>query len=451
MQKDLGKSSYREDFEFTKEDDETKDLTNQNILLEISSPRTVYSASTYRSVSSSKKEPEFLIASSNLPSNVSKAKTPSNVKGPEKPVLNINLWNDGLNSVEINQSRNEEEHKNLPKKKSSLNRTATSENRLLSSTSLEFRKKNVSICGNDFSLYKEKSTPASLGQDYGRISAQSESNKNLLHFKSITNALDLTNSMNLNPHKSEILKLHQSRLDFKDQLHEINNDFSHEKIRERENKYRTAEIKKENMDLEKEKLKFERDRLALELQQAKMEFAISEGNKEETELALKNEIKFLVNKLVQVKNPGVTASSSHGNLTQLSKGALSKSMMDYQSSYNPLPSEPLNLSQINQPNPSPSFGSTSYDKTMKILSNNLGENKLNESLEKGKVKKMAKVFSEQSVTPLREKCLNSVDLTTLKYSPNRLGEMVKKENSLLMSTMNLNSNHPKKQMQYLKR
>jgi len=453
VQKELGKSSYREDFEFTKEEDDTKDLTNQNILLEISSPRTVYSASTYRSVSSSKKEPEFLIASSNLGSNLSKAKTPSNTKGPEKPVLNINLWNDGLNSIEMNQSRNEEENKNVPKRKSNLNRTATSENRLLSSTSLELRKKNVSICGNDLSLFKDKT---GLGSDFGRISSQSESNKNLLHFKSITNALDLTNSLNLHSQKSEGMKMHQSRADFKDPLHEISNDTSQDKIKERGNRHRGGvDYKKENIDYEKEKLKFERDRLAMELQQTKMEWAISEENKEESELALKSEIKFLVNKLVQVKNPngGVTNSSSHGNLAQLSKGALSKSMMDYQSSIIHHPGEHLNLSQINhQPNPSPSFGSNNnnnYDKTLKIISNNLGENKLNESLEKGKVKKMAKVFSEQNVTPLREKCLNSVDFSTLKYSPNRL-EMSKKENSLMMSTMNLNSN-PKKQSQYLKR
>lgn len=50
-------------------------------------------------------------------------------------------------------------------------------------------------------------------------------------------------------------------------------------------------------------LEHELESVVLELKQVKMEWALTEERKEETEVQLKNEIKYLLNKLIQVKNP----------------------------------------------------------------------------------------------------------------------------------------------------
>ncbi len=89
-----------------------------------------------------------------------------------------------------------------------------------------------------------------------------------------------------------------------------------------ESKLRMAEQKNEKADIEKQRLQVELDRLVLELKQTKMEWALTEESKEECELALKNEIKFLINKLLQVKNTGVVNASSQSDLSQFTKSTL---------------------------------------------------------------------------------------------------------------------------------
>jgi len=72
------------------------------------------------------------------------------------------------------------------------------------------------------------------------------------------------------------------------------------------------------------------------LKQTKKEWALSEEKKEESELALKNEIKYLINKLILMKNGNANLSASHLDMSQLSKGNLSKSFHDLNTSYTPI-------------------------------------------------------------------------------------------------------------------
>lgn len=81
-----------------------------------------------------------------------------------------------------------------------------------------------------------------------------------------------------------------------------------DKHRELEDRMRQSELHAERMALERDKLNVELDRLILELKQTKMELALSEERKEEIELALKKEIKFLINKMVSAKGTSIQLS-----------------------------------------------------------------------------------------------------------------------------------------------
>lgn len=103
-------------------------------------------------------------------------------------------------------------------------------------------------------------------------------------------------------------------------MNDIKRNFD-EKYKEMEDKTRQAELATERMALERDRLQLELDRLILELKQTKMEWALTEERKEEIELTLRNEIKFLMNKLMQVKG-----SISGAELLSLtSKDGLNKS------------------------------------------------------------------------------------------------------------------------------
>jgi len=76
-----------------------------------------------------------------------------------------------------------------------------------------------------------------------------------------------------------------------------------ERLKGLEHKLREMELKNQGLKVEKDKVQIEFEKLMLELKQANADTSMLEGNKkEEKEMALKNEIKFLINKLLKVKN-----------------------------------------------------------------------------------------------------------------------------------------------------
>ena len=82
---------------------------------------------------------------------------------------------------------------------------------------------------------------------------------------------------------------------------------SRAKIEERlkllEQKLREMELRNQGLKVEKDKVQLEFEKLLLELKQAKIDTSALGGDKkDEKELALKNEIKFLISKLLKVKN-----------------------------------------------------------------------------------------------------------------------------------------------------
>lgn len=100
-----------------------------------------------------------------------------------------------------------------------------------------------------------------------------------------------------------------------DEFNECNNDdfMTFSKIqrtlfqKQNENNNFDCKFREENSDnlsLEKknQKLEKELESVILELKQVKMEWALTEERKEETEVKLKNEIKYLLNKLLQTQN-----------------------------------------------------------------------------------------------------------------------------------------------------
>jgi len=151
-----------------------------------------------------------------------------------------------------------------------------------------------------------------------------------------------------------------------------------ERVNSLEYKLRSAEHKSEKADIEKQKLQVELDRLVLELKQTKMEWALSEESKEECELALKNEIKFLINKLLQVKNTGVVNSSSQSDLSQFTKSTLNKSTIDRHSTTSLNNTSGFLFSSQYHPH-STSFNSSYHEQNnMTIIKNNLNDKKNDE-------------------------------------------------------------------------
>ena len=75
-----------------------------------------------------------------------------------------------------------------------------------------------------------------------------------------------------------------------------------DRLRDVEHRLKQTEDKNEVLIDEKENLQYELDRLFEELRKMQENWAISEEEKQENEIALKNEIKFLITKLMKAKN-----------------------------------------------------------------------------------------------------------------------------------------------------
>lgn len=75
-----------------------------------------------------------------------------------------------------------------------------------------------------------------------------------------------------------------------------------DRLRDVEHRLKQTEDKNEVLIDEKENLQYELDRLFEELRKMQENWAISEEEKQESELALKHEIKFLITKLMKAKN-----------------------------------------------------------------------------------------------------------------------------------------------------
>jgi len=107
------------------------------------------------------------------------------------------------------------------------------------------------------------------------------------------------------------------------------------RLKDLEWKLKEMELKNQGLRVEKDKVQFEFEKLMVELKEKKAE---SEGmkkdsnepwdeKKEEREIALKNEIKFLINKLLKVKNK-LEKQSEELNITK-SSNILSQSQVNY--------------------------------------------------------------------------------------------------------------------------
>ena len=101
-------------------------------------------------------------------------------------------------------------------------------------------------------------------------------------------------------------------------------DLDHEKkaivdrLREVEHRLKYSQHRNEALENEKENLRRNLENVATELKQTKIEYEITEGKKEECETALKSEIKFLINKLLQAQGAperaGNDISNSYSNI-----------------------------------------------------------------------------------------------------------------------------------------
>jgi hypothetical protein len=176
-----------------------------------------------------------------------------------------------------------------------------------------------------------------------------------------------------------------------------------------------------------------------ELKQIRTDRTLSDESKRECELALKSEIKFLVNKLLHTKNSSSIALSnnSQASFSQSTKNSLNRSVIDFQPSPHSNTSGYLNFSSHSVlPNQSAIFShSISDHNNFRIINNNLGENSIYDSIEIHNSKKPSKILSEQHVYPLKDRCLNSVDFSALqnasKKDPLSASSLNKNESNLL--------------------
>lgn len=91
-----------------------------------------------------------------------------------------------------------------------------------------------------------------------------------------------------------------------------------DRLRDVEHRLKQTEDKNEVLIDEKENLQYELDRLFEELRKMQENWAISEEEKQENELALKNEIKFLITKLMKAKNRLSDPKSLNNNSINMS-------------------------------------------------------------------------------------------------------------------------------------
>jgi len=464
IKKTFEKESYKEKAYTNEDEEDPKDLTSENILLGLNSPRggNTNTTSTYRNHSSNKKE---IMESAVLSSRKERHTMESNKK--EKPLLNINLC-EACQDAEMNDKKMEEAHKKYLKEGLIVEETPN-----FSNNSFEIKRRNSNIYEPGFN-FTEKTPSIYASTELGKVTPIENDSRQFSLNNEFGENINLANSVNdglktvfnLNRSASNVSRasidkldlnqrglssLQQSRIDFQDEISQARKAIIEEQGEILHEKLVEAEQKNEKILLEKERLQVELDRLVLELKQTKMEWALSEESKEECELALKNEIKFLINKLLQLKNTGVSATSSQVDLSQYLKNTMNKSALDHHSSFFNT-SEHLNLSQFNHQK---SYANIDvYDQNaLTIINNNLGERKVHESLEKKPMKKVPKLYPEEPKSPLQDRCMNSGEFDTFNDSDSptrRVSEYNNNENSLLINLLSTSTN-PKKLIKHIKR
>lgn len=205
-----------------------------------------------------------------------------------------------------------------------------------------------------------------------------------------------------------------------------------EKYREMEDKLKHSDLAVERMALERDKLNLELDRLILELKQTKMELALSEERKEEVELALKNEIKYLINKILQAK--GANIQLSPNELSLFVKGNLNKSVQENSSFMN----NSLFLNQsyygdLNSQNRSQVH--SSMEQSSIILQNKLDKKTTPEYKPFDASKSGRKSIGKKYISQFRSSPLES---------PENVNEFVSNESSVQQNILNTSTSQPKK-------
>jgi len=459
--RNLGKESYREKSFFNEDEDDARDITSENILLGLNSPRIPNNgANTYRNHSSNKKDTEITL-NTHRESRKHTIATIESKKG-SKPVLGIDL---------CEACACAQENENTSDNNTCYSYRESNKN-ISDNTSFEIKRRTSGMHEN--SLRFNNNNNPTANERNSAVYASIDLGKAVSGMKNVTNAsgrlsefgTDEKKGMNLNLNlnrsvcnlpkgpqdismSASYVGLQQSRSEFLNQGRGLRNDDDEDiQFSILKDRLIEAEQKTEKANLEREKLQVELDRLVLELKQTKMGWALSEEGKEESELALKNEIKFLINKLLQVK--GTTASQQ--DLSQMNKSQLNKSTMDQHSSFINH-SESLNISQFNPlTNNFVSSSSHQFEQNNFLaLQSHVGDRKVNDSMEKKGMKRIPKVpFDGYSKTPLQDRCLNAEEFEiTEESSSGRVSEFKDNENSLVLNLLTTNSN-PKKLIKNIK-
>lgn len=140
-------------------------------------------------------------------------------------------------------------------------------------------------------------------QVYGFINSNFSSNKEYLRPKSV-HCESTQNLININPNNSNSGSEHLKDPQIISVLENLNYEkkIIFDRLREVEAKLKQTENQNEMLNDEKENLRNELERLFYELKKTQMDWALSQDEREENENTLKNEIKFLINKLLKAKN-----------------------------------------------------------------------------------------------------------------------------------------------------
>jgi len=439
-QKNIGASSFRETLPTNEDEEDPKDLTDENILLTINSPRTNNGTNTFRDYSSAtKRELDFsvLTGKAQTHSNLKQHQNGGDTKRSDNSTFSVNAreprlnFDSGLKGVKYHGV----------------------DNRNLLNSSLDYKKKSASFCDSDLHFQNDK--PTRDGDMKKMTSVDLENSHSFMQMNDFGENVNLVMTQNQilsnvprsfreiveNVHKASLQRNHHDFEFIPEEMSQTRSTYEEEKIRFLEDKLRAAEFSNEKIGMEKEKLQVELDRLILELKQTKMEWALSEESKEECELTLKNEIKFLINKLLQLKSTGSGMGSLQGyaDFLQQSRG-LGRNNLDVQSSINN--SDVLNLSHLISSKHFGSFVSTTQEqKNMNIVNNNYDLQRGCDSAEKEPTRDEPRLYPEFTETPLKVKCINmSLEMSE---SPQKMNEYHKNENNLLRNILSKSTNSKK--------
>jgi len=439
--------SHTEEDESVPEED-FKNLTNENSLIGLNSPRAFLNMSSGRNLLTGRKD-SSISSHRNQP------------KKSERSHSALTLQDLSTNPLDTTKPIMEEQEHAENQAEETLE---------LGNSTLDLRGANKSFDCTQHkttSLDPKKKSSKSIGT-YPSSFAASEAGKrseiNLSKNDTQTKAL---RTMSMNPSlvdfaqtfKEEYEKAKNIEID---QLKQVIQSLE-EKVNTLEEKLREAEQGKDKLFLEKERLQIELDRHILELKQTKMEWALSEERKEESELSLKNEIKYLINKLMQVKNgsaiKGLNASYSQIDLSAVKNDALSRSAFDPQTSVLNrsaihLPSQTGNTPMLTNPRNNPLNNSMTNFKSFGSFINEASQlNTLNtaKKSQEGTERKVAQNLTKFFQGSEMKENMNRLNTNTEEFtdSPRRVSEFYYNEKNLRMNVLK-NNNNPKKLLQHMK-